>query len=68
MGGVYISKLLLSMKEPPDQTAFFTRRKAAEVDPAAGATISDANVRPYRGGAAAASDGDGRTVGHGRGS
>src|SRR5689334_3658662 len=29
MGGVYISKLLLSTKEPPDQTAFFARRKAA---------------------------------------
>src|SRR6185295_6535530 len=46
----------------------FYKEESRGKDPAAGATISDASVRPYRGGAAAASDGDGRTVGHGRGS
>src|SRR5260370_15714140 len=37
------------------------------VDPAAEATILCADVRPYRESAAAASDKDGRGVGHGRG-
>jgi hypothetical protein len=35
--------------------------------PAAGATISDANVRPYRGDAAAEGNEDGRDLKHGRG-
>jgi hypothetical protein len=35
------------------------------VDPAAEATILNANVRPYREGAAAASDEDGRGIDHG---
>src|ERR1700736_4617144 len=37
------------------------------VDPAAEATILCADVRPYRNAAAAASEEDGRGVGHGRG-
>jgi hypothetical protein len=37
------------------------------VDPAAEGRSSDASDRPYRGSAAAAGDGDGRTVVHGRG-
>jgi hypothetical protein len=54
------------VEEPPDQIALFCR-KCRGPDPAAEATILNANVRPYREGAAAASDDDGRGVDHGRG-
>src|SRR5439155_16091383 len=43
------------------------KKEAAGSDPAAGATILDADVRPYRDNAAAASDGHGRSDSHERG-
>jgi hypothetical protein len=52
--------------EPPDQIALFERRCRGPY-PAAGADILNADLRPYRESAAAASDEDGRGVDHGRG-
>jgi hypothetical protein len=54
------------IKEPPDQIALVWE-KCRGPDPAAGATILNANVRPYRDDAAAASNENGRGVDHGRG-
>jgi hypothetical protein len=66
IGGVYIFKLLLDVGAARSNREIF-KGKRRGTDPAAGADILNADVRPYREGTAAANDRDGRSVDHGRG-
>jgi hypothetical protein len=54
------------VEEPPDQIAL-SWKKVPRIGSGGRATISDANVRPYRDDAAAACDQNGRAVDHGHG-
>src|ERR1700688_2888013 len=63
-GGVYMDLLLLDVGAAGSDCAAW--KKCRGSDPAAGATILNADDRPYRESAAAASGQDGRGVDHGR--
>jgi hypothetical protein len=64
MGGVYIFNSCFDVGAARSYPRFLKKKRRGKY-PAAGATISDANVRPYRENAAAASVEDGRGVVHG---